>query len=191
MQTTADSFQSSYRGPVNLSSHEIKWRDRQPFLESKGYMLRPRLQPGWTPSWLSTGEPYDFFEDSTRLPVSRIGGTVNILIFFDQLRPLLVDATRISDGKLVYIKEVQTGDLESRIALTLSALDDPANHSVPILDTFVDHVDESVSYIVMPFLRSFDNPPFEIVEEVLDFADQVLEVRHTPLGEELTELRCR
>ena len=91
----------------------------------------------------------------------------------------------------MYIKEVQTGDLESRIALTLSALDDPANHSVPILDTFVDHVDESVSYIVMPFLRSFDNPPFEIVEEVLDFADQVLEVRHTPLGEELTELRCR
>jgi hypothetical protein len=125
----------------------------------------------------------DFCEDAARLPVSRIDGAVNILIFLDQLRPLLVDATRISDGKLVYIKQVQTGDLESRIALMLSALDDPANHSVPILDTFVDHVDESVSYIVMPFLRSFDNPPFEIVEEVLDFADQVLEVRHTPLGE--------
>jgi len=115
--------------------------------------------PGCPPSWLSTGQPYDFCEDSARLP----------------LRPLLVDATRISDGKLVYIKQVQTGDLESRIASTLSALDDPANHSVPILDTFVDSVNESITYLVMPFLRSSDNPPFEFVEEVLDFADQILE----------------
>ena len=29
----------------------------------------------------------------------------------------------------------------------------------------------------MPFLRLTDNPPFEVVEEVLDFADQILEVR--------------
>jgi hypothetical protein len=60
----------NYRGPVNLSSYEVKWRDRQPFLESKGYMLRPRLRPGWTPSWLSTGQDYDSCEDSARLPVS-------------------------------------------------------------------------------------------------------------------------
>jgi serine/threonine protein kinase len=90
---------------------------------------------------------------------------------------LLVDATRISDGKLVYIKEVQTGDQESRLALTLSAVDDPANHSIPILDTFADHADETISYIVMPFLRLSDNPPFETVGEVIDFVDQVLDVR--------------
>jgi hypothetical protein len=58
----------------------------------------------------------------------------------------------------------------------LSAIDGPANHSVPILDTFEDLVDKSISYLVMPFLRLTDNPPFEIVEEVLDFADQILEV---------------
>jgi hypothetical protein len=101
---------------------------------------------------------------------------VNTLISIYQLRPLLVDATRISDSKLVYIKEVKTGDLESRIALTLGALNDPTNHSVPILDTFVDYADESISYIVMPFLRLSDDPPFETVGEVVDFADQVLEV---------------
>jgi hypothetical protein len=99
------------------------------------------------------------------------------LISFDQLRPLLVDATRTSDGKLVYIKEVQTGDSESSMALILGAIDDPANHSVPILDTFEDPVDKSISYLVMPFLRLADDPPFEAVEEVLDFADQILEVR--------------
>jgi hypothetical protein len=77
----------------------------------------------------------------------------------------------------VYIKEVRTRDLESSIASTLSATDDPANHSVPILDTFEDSVNKSISYLVMPFLRLTDNPRFEVVEEVLDFADQILEVR--------------
>ena len=58
-------------GPYQtLSEHEIAWRDRQPFLESKGYMLRPRLRPGWTPSWLRTGTYWRRAEDSVPLPVS-------------------------------------------------------------------------------------------------------------------------
>jgi hypothetical protein len=77
----------------------------------------------------------------------------------------------------VYIKEVRTGDTESSLALMLSAIDDPANHSVPILDTFEDSIDKSISYLVMPLLRLTDDPRFEVVEEVLDFADQILEVR--------------
>ncbi|KAN0131191.1 Protein kinase-like domain containing protein [Lactarius tabidus] len=149
----------NYRGPVNLSVNETKWRGRQPFFESMGYMFRPRLRPGWIPSWISAGKSYEFFEDSARLP----------------LRPFLVDATRISDDKLVYIKEVKTGDRESRIAMALSDIDDPTNHSVPILETFVDSDDKSTSYMVMPFLRMSDDPPFGLVEEVVDFADQVLE----------------
>ena len=69
----------------------------------------------------------------------------------------------------------------------LSAIDDPANHSVPILDTFEDSVNKSISYLIMPFLRLSDDPPFEVVEEVLDFVDQILEVRP---GHELNKL-CR
>ena len=176
IQTPEDTSRPAVGSSDYLSSHEIKWRDRQPFLESKGYMLRPRLRPGWAPSWLSSENPRQFCEDSARLPVSRKNNLVDILISVYQLRPLLVDANRISDNKLVYIKEIKTGDSESRIALMLGTLDDPANHSVPILDTFVDHTDESISYIVMPFLRLSDNPPFETVGEVMDFVDQVLEV---------------
>ena len=70
MQASSSFPRTNYRGPVKLSSHEVKWRDRQPFLESKGYMLRPRLRPGWTPSWLSTGEDHYTCEDGARLPVS-------------------------------------------------------------------------------------------------------------------------
>ena len=89
----------------------------------------------------------------------------------------------------MYIKEVRTGDLESSLALMLSAIDDPANHSVPILDTFEDSINKSISYLVMPFLRLTDNPRFDIVEEVLDFADQILEVR--PEHELPKPCRCR
>ena len=88
----------------------------------------------------------------------------------------------MSDGKLVYIKEVRTGDLESSIALMLSAIDDPANHSVPILDTFEDSVNKSISYLIMPFLRLTDSPRFEVVEEVMGFVDQILEVCPGHLG---------
>lgn len=90
---------------------------------------------------------------------------------------MLVDATRISDGKLVYIKQVQTNDQESRIALMLSSYEDPSNHCVPILDIFADVQDESISYIVMPFLRAADEPPFYAIGEILNFAEQILEVR--------------
>ena len=70
MQVTSDRPRPKFRGPVELSSFEVKWRDRKLFLESKGYMLRPRLRPGWTPSWISTGQRFLDCEDSVPLPVS-------------------------------------------------------------------------------------------------------------------------
>ena len=83
MQATSSDDWKNYRGPVELSSFEVKWRDRQSFLESKGYMLRPRLRPGWTPSWLTTGQDYFTCEDSARLPVSLYDGLVENLISLD------------------------------------------------------------------------------------------------------------
>lgn len=53
---------------------------------------------------------------------------------------------------------------------------DLRNHCVPILDHFGDPDDPSILYIVMPFLRFFDSPPFHTVEDCVDFIDQLLEV---------------
>ncbi|KAH9920912.1 kinase-like domain-containing protein [Fomitopsis serialis] len=92
--------------------------------------------------------------------------------------PHTVDATRMSDGKLVSIKRIRTGSTESRIATILCSPplnDDPTNHCVPILDMFEDDEDAVASYMVMPFLRHFDDPPFECVDDVLDFGEQMLE----------------
>ncbi|EPT00389.1 hypothetical protein FOMPIDRAFT_1049710 [Fomitopsis schrenkii] len=144
-----------------LAPYELSWTRRQPFLQSRGYMLRPRYRPGWVPSWRITGaRPIDC-EDS------------NVHVY-----PHVIDATRISDGKLVTIKCVTTGCLEMRIAMMLGMpplSEDPTNHCVSLLDVFEDAANTNVSYIVMPFLRDFDNPPFECVEDVLDFGEQLLE----------------
>jgi len=125
-------------------------------------MLRPRLCVGWNPSWRLNGKHPLRCEDGQVLP----------------WRKHLVDATRISDGKMVYIKRVQTGDTESQIATMLSTeemLEDPRNHCVPIIELLRDPDDENISYMVMPFLRLMDDPEFEVVGEIVDFVDQILE----------------
>lgn len=88
----------------------------------------------------------------------------------------------MSDDKLISIKRVQTLDNEFKIALMLSSAqykNDPRNHVVPVLDHFEDDDDGSLSYIVMPFLRNIDDPPFEMVDDIMIFCDQILEVRTT------------
>ncbi|OCH90628.1 hypothetical protein OBBRIDRAFT_754583 [Obba rivulosa] len=145
-----------------LHEDEERWSDRYEFLQSKGYVLRTRLRPGWVPSWRASGsEPFGY-EDAITSPS----------------REHLIDARRVSDNSLVYIKRVKTGDLESSIATYLSSerlASDPRNHCVPILEMFEDPDDPAISYMVMPFLRPIDKPPCELVEEVVDFVTQILE----------------
>jgi len=148
--------------PGALLPLERWWRDRQPFLQSKGYILRPRLRPDWTPSWIEGKTHRLFCEDAILSPS----------------RPSLMDARRISDNAMVYIKRMKTDCNEVKIAtfLTSGAISqDPRNHCVPILDVFQDSDDSTLTYVVMPFLRGMDSPPFSLVVEVMDFIDQILE----------------
>ncbi|KIP02948.1 hypothetical protein PHLGIDRAFT_111478 [Phlebiopsis gigantea 11061_1 CR5-6] len=150
------------RDGERLEDHEVRWRDRQALLESKGYMLRSRLHPEWVPSWTTTPRNPTACEDFEPLP----------------LRPDLVDATRIVDNQLVYVKRVATGGEELKIAQFLNrevVRNDSHNHSVPVLEVFQDDEDPAISYLVMPFLRLMDDPPFSHVNDVLEFVDQTLE----------------
>lgn len=86
---------------------------------------------------------------------------------------------KTSNGDQVIIKKIKTGSNELRIGLYLSSpelKEDPRNHCVPILDHFQDEGDETVSFLVMPLLRKFDDPKFGSVNELLDFGDQLFEV---------------
>ena len=54
---------------ASLSPREAFWRGKQAFLQSRGYMLRPRYHPGWTPSW-NLEEPVNILpEDAIMYPV--------------------------------------------------------------------------------------------------------------------------
>ena len=52
-----------------LRNNEKRWRDRHEMLDKEGYVLRPRLRPGWTPSWLESGKNPLECEDGEPLPV--------------------------------------------------------------------------------------------------------------------------
>ncbi|KAI0629631.1 hypothetical protein C8Q77DRAFT_298393 [Trametes polyzona] len=52
------------QGVYNLSRFEEPWRDRYDYLKKRGYLLRPRYHPEWTPSWIGTNISPDFCEDS-------------------------------------------------------------------------------------------------------------------------------
>lgn len=55
---------------AKLTSIEVHWRDRQPFLQTKGYMLRPRYRPDWIPSWQGRDLLALTAEDAITHPVS-------------------------------------------------------------------------------------------------------------------------
>ncbi|CAL1711872.1 unnamed protein product [Somion occarium] len=149
------------QGQWGLLSYEIFWRDRYYFLEGRGYILRPRFRPDWIPSWLGTNREPDFCEDSIR-----------------SVKYQVMDAIKKSDGTQVSLKTVSKHNNEISIARFVSSperLQDPTNHCVPIFDVFDDPLDSSQAFIVMPYLRPFDNPEFRTIGEVIDFVYQTLE----------------
>ncbi|KIJ28274.1 hypothetical protein M422DRAFT_189907 [Sphaerobolus stellatus SS14] len=139
------------------------WKKHQPWLASKGYMLRPRYHAGWVPSWTETNRRPDACED----------GLINFVSY-------LLDATRISDQLPVILKMIwrashpKEADLTLRLSSPPFGLD-PQNHCVPVLDVLRVPGYEELDLLVMPLLRSFDDPPMKTVGEFVGFAVQIFE----------------
>jgi hypothetical protein len=92
-----------------------------------------------------------------------------------------LDATRISDGKFVFLKIISKSvhPYEAEIGLFFSSeamTSDPRNHCVPIYEVLQVPDDDDKLILVMPLLREFDDPRFDTVGEAVDFFRQVLEV---------------
>ncbi|KAI0919176.1 hypothetical protein AcV5_002161 [Taiwanofungus camphoratus] len=152
------------QGHYHLSTAEKFWRDRQPFLQVFGYNLRPRYLPDWHPSWLGTNLDPMFCEDSIMLNYYHV-----------------IDAIRSQDGSRVSIKRIPNNTHEVQLARFLTSaekLELPNNHCVPILDVLADPFDKSLSLMVMPYLRPFNDPEFTAIGEVVDFIGQTLEGLH-------------
>ncbi|THH31946.1 hypothetical protein EUX98_g2224 [Antrodiella citrinella] len=162
------------------NSAEQYWRALYDFFASKGYILRPRLRPGWTPSWQANVDVQDKdranklfrqeYEDALWEP--------SYYSMEDSIDP------RDHYGDLFMIKRMETDSQEVNLLLEFSTLEmraNPYNHSVPVLDHFLKPDDPSVTFIVTPYLRPIKDPPFRLAGEIMGYLEQVLEV-HPPDG---------
>ncbi|KZT29119.1 hypothetical protein NEOLEDRAFT_1128691 [Neolentinus lepideus HHB14362 ss-1] len=147
----------------DLLPYEIFWRDQQQWLKTRGYMLRPRYAPDWAPSWTVSGKPRFSCEDGQSSEYSQ-----------------LMDAVRISDGVIVALKRISNvyEPEEREFGVLFSSepfRDDPQNHCVPIYEVLDVPADDEIQIIVMPFLRIWDDPPFDTFGEVVSFIQQSVE----------------
>ncbi|TFK92735.1 hypothetical protein K466DRAFT_581647 [Polyporus arcularius HHB13444] len=141
-----------------LSNAEFFWRDHYKFLEQKGYRLRSRYSPDWKPSWLSTN----------RKPVECEDGQ-------PPFRVTTMQATQISDGRVVVLKQIWEEDTPTEVDITrFLCTPDPENHSVYFYDVLHSPIYD-VSFLVMPFLMRVHDIRFATVGEVMECFRQVFE----------------
>ncbi|KAJ1300218.1 hypothetical protein OPQ81_011963 [Rhizoctonia solani] len=151
--------------PEKRSEAEERWVSFQPYLLSKGYTLRPRYQPDWTPSWRGTDISPLSCEDSA-----------------DSMPVRVLDAIRIHDGQQVMIKmnvpSRTDSEGENEFALlqhfsTPPLRNNPYNHVVPCLDSFPIPNVSGGNFIVMPLLRRYKDIPFYNLAELHDLLRQL------------------
>ncbi|KAH9851086.1 kinase-like domain-containing protein [Lenzites betulinus] len=148
------------KGSYKLTEFEREWRDKQPHLLVRGYWsytLRPRYARNWQPSWAGTNIDPFYCEDSINLETMCV-----------------IDA-KSPRGDLVAIKHFANKGQEIEIAQFLTSIKHPHNHCVPVIDLFPDPDDANWFFIVMPYLRPFNDPEFELIGEVVEFIRQALE----------------
>ncbi|KAJ7147584.1 hypothetical protein C8R43DRAFT_1009969 [Mycena crocata] len=147
---SADTFANSV--PHSLLSDEIEWRELQPWLETCGYMLRPRYRPGWTPSWIAKLTSPLLVEDGM------------FSMFW-----VVMDAIRTEDGVPVILKKIEKAAVSLRTNETAIGLyfstppraAHPRNHCIPTYEVLQIPNDAEHEIIVMPALRQFTSPPFD------------------------------
>ncbi|KIM39275.1 hypothetical protein M413DRAFT_75146 [Hebeloma cylindrosporum] len=130
-----------------LRSSEKFWVSIQPLLLSRGYQLRSRYHPGWTPSWLQPGGKEVLLCDDSRPTVSRHSkGPTN------------------------------TDELPILLLLSSPALQaDPRNCAVPILDVIILPDNDELAVIVIPMVRDFSDLSFRrSVGEVVEMFEQLV-----------------
>ena len=92
-----------------------------------------------------------------------------------------MDVTRISDGRVVILKKLNKHDhpYEAEIGRLFSTeplASDPRNHSVPIYDVLQSPLDESIIFLVMPYLIRHHEVRFETIGEAVECFRQLFEV---------------
>ncbi|KAI0044693.1 hypothetical protein FA95DRAFT_1623033 [Auriscalpium vulgare] len=143
---------------------ERSWARRQKDIEAAGYMLRPRYHVDRKFSGSRWKLPPSWFEDWQR---RKIASTY------------VLDATRIVDGKQVFLKRVPGNRTPEEVEITtlLSSKQyrrNPKNHCIPLLETKLLEA-QSETLLVFPRMRPYDKPRFRTFGEFVAFATQIIE----------------
>ncbi|KAG6813223.1 hypothetical protein H0H92_013110 [Tricholoma furcatifolium] len=151
-----------YKQPENgeLSEIEVFWRKYTPLFKDRGYTVRPRYRPDWTPSWWNTSQYWQDCEDA--IP--------NFAKHLDATGP---------DGSIVMIKWIEALDSPAEIPigklLSSERLASPRNRCMPYLDVIEPPESPDVAFIVMPYLLEMERVPFETIGEAVEFFRQIFE----------------
>ncbi|KAG6901306.1 hypothetical protein C0995_013876 [Termitomyces sp. Mi166 len=139
---------------------DLFWRKHCTYLKDHGYILRPRYQPDWRPSWLDNSKDWTDCEDG----VAAFG--------------ILMDATR-ADGTLVMLKAIHPARSSTEIPvgklLSSEPLASPRNHCVPYLEVIDPPEGSDEAFIVLPLLVKMEALPFKTVGEAVEFFRQTFE----------------
>lgn len=180
---TTAKLNSGSPGHAEYSEIELPWLAVSEFLERSGYLLRPRYRKGRIPSWKlpeNIGTYSGIEEDNIRLP-DTVSGKWDARIMQDSSSALQwgmgIDAIQLSTNRMVWIVRKDAHDVDVEAFKILHTPSSPEDHIVPVLDVLQQDEDDSLRYFVLPFLRPFDDPPFETVGDAIDYVDQIMEVR--------------
>ncbi|KAJ7698401.1 hypothetical protein B0H17DRAFT_1196973 [Mycena rosella] len=140
-----------------LTRREQFWAESYEFLLSRGYQLRPRYHPEWAPSWGPKRNPIQHECDD----------------FLTSYNTNALDALCIKDKQKVVLKRVNGKEL--KILRHLDALrSDARNHTIPLLDV-IPFPGTEWTFVVMPYCRRFNSPPFHCRDEFVDAMTQYIE----------------
>ncbi|KAG6825702.1 hypothetical protein H0H87_008874 [Tephrocybe sp. NHM501043] len=143
-----------------LMESEVFWHKHCLFLKDQGYILWPRYQLDWKPSWLGTSNNWSECED----------GVV--------CNHKLLDAVQ-ADGTLVMLKAVNPFDVPKEISigklLLSECLASLRNHCIPYLDIPGPPEGLNEVFIVLPLLVDICRAPFETIGKVVEFFRQIFE----------------
>ncbi|KAG2014286.1 other/AgaK1 protein kinase [Coprinopsis cinerea AmutBmut pab1-1] len=148
----------------DLQPGEHYWRDHYAWFLEQGFRLRPRYDPGWTPSW--------------EKDKSKIEGTTEDSQVFHHHE--LNDAIRLADDRHVVLKRINRAKYPEEVTIlkhfseeTLASK--PENHCVPVLAVLNPPDDPDYDILVLPILRDYDDPHFDTIGEAVDYIRQILE----------------
>nr|VWP00764.1 Mitogen-activated protein kinase (EC [Ganoderma boninense] len=147
-------------------------------------MLRPRYHPDWKPSWTGTKKDPEYCEDgqifNVRAPYAADCHAILLICMMPQ-RLEIMDARRISDDRVVVLKKVNKYNhpYEAEIGRLFSTeplASHSSNRCVPIYDVLQSPLDESMIFLVMPYLMRYHDARFGTIGEAAECLRQLLEV---------------